>query len=106
MTSDRIKDRRKLERSGVLVGVFGIAVIFQNIVRAGLSLMNDLAREHRVLRSTQTTREKVPWTFFNSIKLRGSLPACTVLCRQATAFSMASTREERVWPGPDVSLEP
>jgi hypothetical protein len=62
MTSHRIKDRRKPVRSGVLVCVFGIAVTFQNNSLGWLPLMDDLAREHRVLRSTQATRDKALWS--------------------------------------------
>jgi hypothetical protein len=45
-----------------LVCVFGIAVTFQNNSLGWLPLMDDLAREHRVLRSTQATRDKAPWS--------------------------------------------
>src|SRR5208282_507115 len=44
MTSHRIKDRTKPVCSGVLIGVFGISVTFQNNSRVGLPLMDDLAR--------------------------------------------------------------
>jgi hypothetical protein len=42
MTSHRIKDRRKLVRSGVLVCVSGVAVIFRMIAWVESPLMDDL----------------------------------------------------------------
>jgi hypothetical protein len=63
MTIHRIKDRGKLVRSGALACVSGIAVTFQNNSLGWVAADgSSSAREHRVLRATQATGDKAPWS--------------------------------------------